>query len=795
MYPPNKEELIIPKKITAKLFVPKKSFAKRFLRLDNHFFSILVGLIFSGVFCSGVYIFANTQTVAPGSSTPPSGCEPGNCNVAAPLTNGFSGSFSGNGDLTTTGSFHVASDNTFQGFGVGDKAKIYYNGNNLVIDPGVSGVNILGIGDASLSSYGLQFNTGNLGTPGNPGLIKYINTDQTFYFGNDTGFNLATDKLTIMDGNNESTIYSLPTVAPTANGQTLVGNIDGTVAWGSVSGSETDWTNTGAHLFTTGTGIFGSEVTLGGASYAVDISRNGIRMNSSLLYLGLSSSDPTIYGSSGSGSVYLFNATQLSLGSANLTTTGTGSFGNANLADNTYAINATGKVAINTSTSTASLNVDDGGNAYSIEAGKVAITSMDTDGSLNVGQGGNNTYAIDATGNVKISGGVLTIPYSATEPTLTNNGDIEVAEVGGSKRIYFHTNTGTTFLAQGSIVIPKNETIDPLSGEQIKEGDYVVGLVDKTYGDNALHASYVKLSDITGLGTIGNGSVSGVNPTTLLGNVTNILGTLGITISNGVTNIATLATKNFSADTASVKYLQMTAPNGDIYCTWIDNSGNLQKAKGNCADAGTMAATNTSPLTQTTPSSAESVVNVSSQVVAQATQFVSQVQQATQQTQQVAQQANETAQQAKKIAEQVQSQILLNIFSISPISDINVAYGVAMSPTILPTTVTTTLSDNTTQDLSITWDNGTPTYNPNVAGTYVFSGTLTLANNIINNNNLEPKVNVIVAENSNPTPTPTPSPTPNAGQQAASSLLNGVWGFVKFLSTVVTAPLKGMFGK
>jgi len=242
----------------------------------------------------------------------------------------------------------------------------------------------------------------------------------------------------------------------------------------------------------------------------------------------------------------------------------------------------------------------------------------------------------------------------------------------------------------------------------------------------------------------------------------------------------------------------MTAPNGDIYCTWIDNDGNLQKAKGNCTDVGTMVAT-----------SAEPVMNVSSQVVAQATQFVSQVQQTTQQAQQVAQQANETAEQAKQIAQQandtansaqqvsqqIQSKILLNIFSVSPISDISVAYGTVMSPTILPTTVTTTLSDNTTQDLSITWDNGTPTYNPNVAGTYVFSGTLTLANNIINNNNLEPKVNVIVAENSNPTPTPTPSPTPNAGQQAASSLLNGVWGFVKFLSTVVTAPLKGMFGK
>jgi len=712
MYPPtNKEELIVPKKITAKLLVPKKY---------NVFLSILIGLIFAGVFCSGVYIFADSpQTVAPGSSTPPDGCEPGNCNVAAPLTNGFSGSFSGNGDLTTSGSFHVHSDNTYQYFGSNNQARIYFDGTNLTLDPGGALANTLTIGatGANDTFYNLKFNTTT-----NPSTIQYSGSTKTFKIGNDDGNIVTMPELQIK--NSGGVVYTLPTSAPTVNGQTLVGNTDGTVAWGSVSGSETDWTNTGAHLFTTGTGIFGldSEVTLGGASYAVDISRNGIRMNSSLLYLGLSSSDPTIYSSW--RSVYLFNATQLSLGSANLTTTGTGSFGNANLADNTYAINATGNVNV-TGNIIASGNISGG----SMDP---AFVLYDSETEADV-----KTLADKVVGNEKKTGAVLF--YNQTS---------------GQMEVYMPTEN--QFYQLGSLSLLQN-------------------------------------------GTVGNGTVSGVSTNgTISGAINSALSVLGITISNGVTNIETLATKNFSADTASVKYLQMTAPNGDIYCTWIDNDGNLQKAKGNCTDVGTMVAT-----------SAEPVMNVSSQVVAQATQFVSQVQQTTQQAQQVAQQANETAEQAKQIAQQandtansaqqvsqqIQSKILLNIFSVSPISDISVAYGTVMSPTILPTTVTTTLSDNTTQDLSITWDNGTPTYNPNVAGTYVFSGTLTLANNIINNNNLEPKVNVIVAENSNPTPTPTPSPTPNAGQQAASSLLNGVWGFVKFLSTVVTAPLKGMFGK
>ncbi|MGD0576651.1 MAG: hypothetical protein ABSA74_01070, partial [Candidatus Staskawiczbacteria bacterium] len=67
---------------------PKKSFHKKFFNLNNHFFSIFIGLIFAGVFCAGVYVFAD-PTASP--YTPPAplepGCAPGstNCTVRAPI--------------------------------------------------------------------------------------------------------------------------------------------------------------------------------------------------------------------------------------------------------------------------------------------------------------------------------------------------------------------------------------------------------------------------------------------------------------------------------------------------------------------------------------------------------------------------------------------------------------------------------------------------------------------------------------------------------------------------------------
>ncbi len=87
----------------------------------------------------------------------------------------------------------------------------------------------------------------------------------------------------------------------------------------------------------------------------------------------------------------------------------------------------------------------------------------------------------------------------------------------------------------------------------------------------------------------------------------------------------------------------------------------------------------------------------------------------------------------------------LTVSSINAIGDINVAGGTALNAAGLPTTATVTLSDSSTYTLAITWDGGTPIYSGAIAGTYIFTGTLTLSGGITNPGNLTAKVNVVVA--------------------------------------------------
>ena len=127
----------------------------------------------------------------------------------------------------------------------------------------------------------------------------------------------------------------------------------------------------------------------------------------------------------------------------------------------------------------------------------------------------------------------------------------------------------------------------------------------------------------------------------------------------------------------------------------------------------------------------------------------------------------------------------LNISSVAPISDINVAYGSALSSASLPTEVIATMSDSSTQNIAVTWDNGTPTYDPNTAGTYIISGTLTLPDNVTNADNLKASVNVIVLAQTTSSTDLLQTTTPSTGgdiiQNATSSLLNGVGNFFNFI--------------
>jgi len=121
-----------------------------------------------------------------------------------------------------------------------------------------------------------------------------------------------------------------------------------------------------------------------------------------------------------------------------------------------------------------------------------------------------------------------------------------------------------------------------------------------------------------------------------------------------------------------------------------------------------------------------------------------------------------------------------DIVSITPISDVNVDYGSDLSSTNLPATITVIMSDDTTQDITVAWDGGTPEYDGNIAGTYVFFGVLTLPENITNTNDVKASINVIVQEQPQVQPEES-SPILDILEEATAGLLDATSEFISFI--------------
>lgn len=80
---------------------------------------------------------------------------------------------------------------------------------------------------------------------------------------------------------------------------------------------------------------------------------------------------------------------------------------------------------------------------------------------------------------------------------------------------------------------------------------------------------------------------------------------------------------------------------------------------------------------------------------------------------------------------------VLRVTSVSNPSNINVDYGTDLNTVKaqFPATVTLNISDMTTDSVAVTWDDGTPAYNPNVPGNYTFTGTFETGANVSNSSN------------------------------------------------------------
>lgn len=90
---------------------------------------------------------------------------------------------------------------------------------------------------------------------------------------------------------------------------------------------------------------------------------------------------------------------------------------------------------------------------------------------------------------------------------------------------------------------------------------------------------------------------------------------------------------------------------------------------------------------------------------------------------------------------------IVGVASVGTLSTINVDNGTVLSAVSLPATVSVNLSNSTTSTTSaaVVWDGGTPAYDGNTAGTYTFSGTLSLGTGIYNPENKKAAVDVVVA--------------------------------------------------
>jgi len=221
-------------------------------------------------------------------------------------------------------------------------------------------------------------------------------------------------------------------------------------------------------------------------------------------------------------------------------------------------------------------------------------------------RGNGNVVVGTAALTTDATSGFLYLPSSAGTPTgvpTTETGTVPIQyDTTNNALMAYRGGAWRTIAETGGFQIPDYETVDPVSGVQMQEGDLVMGVIDGRLPNDNLHAVWVKWStvkdrllaeargELQDSGTIGTGEISGVEVegTTFLEKVKNIFFSLGIEIKDGVTNIASLATQKFSADTADIKQVSIQTmqmidqKTGETYCTWIVD-GEWVKEKGECS--------------------------------------------------------------------------------------------------------------------------------------------------------------------------------------------------------------------
>ena len=410
-----------------------------------------------------------------------------------------------------------------------------------------------------------------------------------------------------------------------------------------------------------------------------------------------------------------------------------------------------------------------------------------------------------------ISGATLITGVESESPSGScANGSIKISASGTTPGIYYCYGGAWHYSDQTSgFQIPRYESTDPITGERMQVGDFVIPMVDEVYEDGTAHGVWAKWStvksqllaeargELSASGTLGAGEVSGVSSETLLDRVANVLSSLGVSVKDGITSIAKLAVESFSADIATVKYLQMVAPNGDIYCTWIDDSGNIQKVKGECNSDAMLQEINSEGNSE--PPSETSATD---EIISQSNENSQKALDTASEAKDVAKSAQHSAEEAKGMAESALSATgkmtetissALEIVSVNSIPEITIIQGAASLQ--LPETVSVVLSDGIIANPNVEWDAGAPVFDADTVGVYLFSGKISVDCPIVNKGNLIPQVTVNVVALETPAPTEETEENSQAETQetsqsqtlggtiqtTAASLITGAWNFIEWI--------------
>ncbi len=187
--------------------------------------------------------------------------------------------------------------------------------------------------------------------------------------------------------------------------------------------------------------------------------------------------------------------------------------------------------------------------------------------------------AINATGPLKLDGGDITTDGSGN---LNTKGNLSASGITSNYTLLNSTTQDSirSSVAKQASIITKQTGALIFYNQDDGQIEVYMPSEDQFYSLGNL-----SLSDN---GTAGDGSVDGVQSGTISSSINSALSALGITISNGVTSIASLTTGQLTANTAqintaSIGQIQMSdKTTGDQYCIWFDK-GQMVSSKGQCS--------------------------------------------------------------------------------------------------------------------------------------------------------------------------------------------------------------------